>query len=73
MHRAGVAHLDLTSKNVCVRRRGERVRATIIDFGLARFRKERDFEEGKEFDLLFLSGLAQEVRGPLLQAPARRN
>ena len=51
MHKAGVAHLDLSSKNVCVRASETRVRATIIDLGLARFKQERDFEEGKEFDL----------------------
>ena len=48
-HARGVLHLDIKPENVIVERRGDQIRATLLDFGIARIRRpgrgiERWFE-----------------------------
>src|SRR5262245_54211326 len=38
-HARGVLHLDIKPENVLVERRGSRIRATLLDFGIARIRR----------------------------------
>ena len=38
-HARGVLHLDIKPENVILERRGSRVRATLLDFGIARIRR----------------------------------
>ena len=45
LHAAGVTHLDLNPENVCLRARGERFDAKIIDLGLALYRAARQQQQ----------------------------
>jgi len=70
MHAAGVAHLDLRDENVCVALDERRVRATVIDFGLAHFDFEARFPKNVEEDLDDHSTLVEELPELLLETPA---
>nr|XP_027206564.1 uncharacterized protein LOC113800040 [Penaeus vannamei] len=67
MHAAGVAHLDLRDENVCVALDERRVRATVIDFGLAHFDFEARFPKNVEEDLDDHSTLVEELPELLLE------
>lgn len=45
-HAAGVVHLDLYPGNICIDVHEGRVRATLIDFGVAQFKDEGGGEFG---------------------------
>ncbi|XP_063587687.1 acidic leucine-rich nuclear phosphoprotein 32 family member A-like [Penaeus indicus] len=62
LHEAGVAHRDLHDDNVCVLLGEERVRAEIIDFGVAHFEADHKLEEFKQNDLYVLADFVEETR-----------
>ena len=42
VHQLGLAHCDLHEENVCVAFQGDKVKVTIIDFGLAKFLSQEE-------------------------------